>query len=120
MFLVISVIITSCAMYAGYVGIEANPMSIHTFIKQGDKVKIVTKDKGKTSFVVVEVTDKAIVGESETVLFTDITKLQKEVVSGSANFWKNNYTVGEYWWTGEESGDTLIYNPLEKEWEYAD
>jgi len=44
-------------------------------------VKIVTKDNEETSFVVVEVTDEAIVGESQTVLFTDITKLQKQTAS---------------------------------------
>jgi len=44
--------------------------------------------------VVVEVTDEAIVGESETVLFTDITILRKQTVSAAENFWLRERIVG--------------------------
>lgn len=85
MFLVVSVIFASCV--ASYTGVYTDPVSIQSIIKPGDTVKIVTKDNEETSFVVVEVTDEAIVGESETVLFTDITKLQKQTVKAGENFW---------------------------------
>jgi hypothetical protein len=83
--LVTGLIFASCV--ASYTGVNTKTITIQSIIKPGDTVKIVTKDKEETSFVVVEVTDEAIVGESETVLFTDITKLQKQTVSGGENFW---------------------------------
>jgi len=119
MLLILFTNLASCSMYTGYRGVGTNPSSIQTLIKPGDKVKIVTKDNENISFVVVEITEKAILGESETVLFADITKLQKEVVSGTANFWKNNYTVGDCWWEWS-CCDALEYNPEEKEWVCAD
>ena len=41
-------------------------------------MKVVTKDDEETSFVVVEVTDEAIVGENMIVLFNDIIYLQEK------------------------------------------
>ena len=49
-------------------------------------MRIVTKDNEETEFVVVEVTDEAIVGENQKVLFTDIIKLQEQTVSAGENF----------------------------------
>ena len=109
----------SCSPWAGNVGVKPDPSSIQRFIEPGDKVKIVTKDDEKISFVVVDVTDNAILGESDAVLFTNIGKLQKETVSGTVNFWKDNYTVGEYWWV-EGSCDSFEYNPDEKQWMCSD
>jgi len=48
---------------------------IKSLIEPGDTVKIGTKDKKEISFVVVEVTDEAIIGENVKVEFTDITYL---------------------------------------------
>jgi Asp/Glu/hydantoin racemase len=79
MFFVIIMIFASCV--SSYTGVGTNSSSIQYFIKQGDKVKIVTTNNEETSFVVVEVTDEAIVGERETVLFTDINKLKKQTHS---------------------------------------
>jgi len=82
-FLTLSLISASCASHTA---VYPEPVNIQSVIKPGDTVKIVTKDNEETSFVVVEVTDEAIVGESETVLFTDITKLQEQTVSAGKNF----------------------------------
>ncbi len=109
----------SCSPFASYVGIKNNPSSIQTLIEPGDKVKIITKDDEEISFVVVEVTDDAILGESDRVQFTNVGKLQKETVSGTANFWWNNYTVGEDWWM-DGWCDSFEYNPEQKEWVCSD
>ena len=85
MFLTLSLISASCASHTL---VNPEPVKIQSVIKPGDKVKIVTKDNEEISFVVVEVTDEAIVGESQTVLFTDITKLEEQTVSGGENFLK--------------------------------
>ena len=45
-----------------------------------------TKDKQETRFVVTEVTDEAVIGENQKVLFTDIAKLQEQTVSAGENF----------------------------------
>jgi hypothetical protein len=82
-FLTISLISASCASHTA---VYPEPVNIQSVIMPGDTVKIVTKDNEETSFVVVEVTYEAIVGESETVLFTDITKLQEQTVSAGENF----------------------------------
>jgi hypothetical protein len=82
-FLTLSLISASCASHTA---VYPEPVNIQSVIQPGDTVKIVTKDNEETSFVVVEVTDEAIVGESETVLFTDITKLQEQTVSAGENF----------------------------------
>jgi hypothetical protein len=82
-FLTLSLISVSCASHTA---VYPAPVNIQSVIKPGDTVKIVTKDNEETSFVVVEVTDEAIVGESETILFTDITKLQEQTVSAGKNF----------------------------------
>jgi len=83
MVLVVSLIAASCASHTA---VYPEPVNIQSVIKPGDTVKIVTKDNEETSFVVIEVTDEAIVGENQTVLFTDITKLQEQTVSAGENF----------------------------------
>ena len=83
MFLTLSLISASCASHTL---VNPEPVNIQSNIKPGDTVKIVTKDNEETSFVVVEVTEEAIVGESETVLFADITELQEQTVSAGEKF----------------------------------
>jgi len=82
-FLTLSLISASCASHTA---VYPAPVNIQSVIKPGDTVKIVTKDNEETSFVVVEVTDEAIVGENVKVLFTDITKLEEQTVSAGENF----------------------------------
>jgi hypothetical protein len=82
-FLTLSLISASCASHTA---VYPEPVNIQSVIKPGDTVKIVTKDNKETEFLVVEVTDEAIVGENETVLFADITKLEEETVSAGENF----------------------------------
>ena len=77
MFLTLSLISVSCASRTL---VNPEPVNIQSAIKEGDYVKIITKDNKKIDLIVVEVTDEAIVGESETVLFADITKLQEQTV----------------------------------------
>jgi hypothetical protein len=91
-FLTISLISASCASHTA---VYPDPVNIQSEIEPGDTVKIVTKDNEETSFVVVEVTEEAIVGESETVLFADITELQEQTVSAEKKFlWISILTLG--------------------------
>ena len=73
--IIISFIAYSCA--ATYDPVYPEPVNIKTIINPGDSVKITTKDKKEYEFIVVDITEDAIVGESEKVLFTEINKLQE-------------------------------------------
>jgi len=81
-FLIVAMIATSCA---SYVKVHPERINIQSVLKQGDTVKIVTKDNREIEFIVVEVSDEAIIGENETVLFTDISKLEEMSVSAGEN-----------------------------------
>jgi len=81
-FMVCNLITASCASYAK---VYPEPIHIQSLITPGDTVKIVTKDNREIEFVVVEVSDEAIIGENETVLFTDISTLEKMNVSAGKN-----------------------------------
>ena len=59
--LVVSLISVSCASHTA---VYPEPVNIQSVIEPGDTVKVVNKDNEETKFVVVEVTDEAIVGES--------------------------------------------------------
>ncbi len=77
-FIISNLITASCA---SYVKVHPEPVNIQSVLKQGDTVKIVTKDDREIEFIVVEVSDEAIIGENETVLFTDISKLEEKGLS---------------------------------------
>jgi len=81
-FLISATVGLSCA---SYVKVYPEPINIQSVVKKGDTVKIVTKDNKEIEFVVVEVSDEAIIGENETVLFTDISKLEEMSVSAGEN-----------------------------------
>ncbi len=83
MLLVFCLISASCASHTA---VYPEPVNIQSVIQPGDTVKIVTKDNQETEFVVTEVTDEAIVGENQKLLFTDIIKLQEQTVSAGENF----------------------------------
>lgn len=83
MFLIVPLVFASCASHTA---VYPEPVNIQSNIQPGDTVKIVTKDNEETEFVVVEVTDEAIVGESQTVAFTNITILEKQTASAGKNF----------------------------------
>lgn len=87
----------SCA--PTYAPVYPEPVNIKTIIKTGDTVKVTTKDNKEYEFIVVEITEDAIVGETEKLLFKDINKLQKMVA-----------TSGES--TGQVVGDVVINVPL--------
>ncbi len=74
-FTIIPLLSYSCA--PTYHPVYPEPVNINTIIKPGESVKITTKDEKEYEFEVVEITDDAIVGETEKVLFTDIYKLQE-------------------------------------------
>ena len=76
--IIISFLAYSCA--PTYTPVYPEPVNIKTIIKTGDTVKVTTKDNKEYEFIVVEITEDAIVGETEKVLFEDINKLQKMVV----------------------------------------
>jgi len=73
----------SCA--PTYTPVYPEPVNIKTIIKPGDTVKVTTKDEKEYEFIAVEITDNAIVGETDKVLFTDIYKLQEMVASSGEN-----------------------------------
>jgi len=77
-FMVCNLITVSCA---SYVKVHPERINIQSLLRQGDTVKIVTKDNREIEFKVVEVSDEAIIGENETVLFTDISKLEEKGLS---------------------------------------
>ncbi len=82
------IIITSFLAYScapTYDPVYPEPVNIKTIIKPGDSVKITTKDKKEYEFIVVDITEDAIVGESEKVLFTEINKLQEMTVTSGEN-----------------------------------
>lgn len=54
---------------------------VHTTLKAGDTVQIVTKDGTQTTFEIVAVTTEAIVGRDHRIAFTDIAELQKREIS---------------------------------------
>lgn len=81
--IIISFIAYSCA--PTYDPVYPEPVNIKTIIKPGDSVKITTKDNKEYEFIVVEITEDAIVGESEKVLFTEINKLQEMTVTSGEN-----------------------------------
>jgi len=81
-FLILAIIATSCA---SYVKVHPEPKNIQSVVKKGDTVKIVTEDNKEIEFVVVEVSDEAIIGENEKVLFTNISILEKMSVSTGEN-----------------------------------
>jgi len=72
---VFSLLAYSCA--PTYDPVYPEPVNIKSIITPGETVIITTKDEKVYEFEVVEITDDAIVGESEKVLFTDIHKLQE-------------------------------------------
>jgi len=78
LFIVIALITYSCA--PTYTPVYPEPVNIKTIIKTGDTVKVTTKDNKEYEFTVVEITEDAIVGETEKFLFEDINKLQKMLV----------------------------------------
>jgi len=77
-FIIFNLITASCA---SYVKMHPERINIQSLLRQGDTVKIVTKDDREIEFIVVEVSDEAIIGENETVLFTDISKLEEKGLS---------------------------------------
>jgi len=54
---------------------------VHSSLKAGDTVQIVTKDGTQTTFEIVAVTTDAIVGRDHRIAFTDIAELQKREIS---------------------------------------
>ena len=74
MFLIIILLVSSCTSHRV---IEANKPNIQSHLKPGDKVRVITKDSQEHEFKVVEVTDEAIVGENQTIMFRDISNLEK-------------------------------------------
>jgi len=66
--------------------IHPEPINIKTIIAPGDIVRVTTKDNRKVEFEVVEVTDEAIIGENETIYFTNISKLNEMTATGEEKF----------------------------------
>lgn len=86
-----------------YAPVYPEPVNIKTIIKPGDTVKVTTKDNKEYEFIVVEITDDAILGETENLLFEDIYILQKMVATSGENIARDIggavlitiYSVGE-------------------------
>jgi len=66
--------------------VHPEPINIKSVIAPGDIVRVTTKDNRKVEFEVVEVTDEAIIGENETIYFTNISKLEEMTATGDENF----------------------------------
>ena len=74
--ILLTVLLTSASCVT-HESIPPAPGNIQALIQPGDKVRVVTKDNEETEFVVVEVTDEAIVGENEKILFADIEEVEE-------------------------------------------
>lgn len=70
----VSLLFASCTTHRS---VEANNLNIQTHIQPGDKVRVITKDDKESEFVVTEVTDEAIVGENENLMFSNIAQLEE-------------------------------------------
>ena len=88
LFLISATVGISCA--ASYRAVPHDPDSDYLAIKwiftPGDKVRVTTIDNRKVEFKVVKVTDEAIIGENEKVLFTDISNLEEMTAIAWENF----------------------------------
>jgi len=71
---------------ASYMAVHPEPINIKTIIAPGDIVRVTTKDNRKVEFEVVEVTDEAIIGDNETIDFTNISKLEEMTATGDEKF----------------------------------
>jgi len=87
LFLLFIITITFLAYSCGprYEVVYPNSRFINALIKSGNTVIITTKDEKVYEFKVVEITDDAIVGETDKVLFTDIHNLQKKTANSFIN-----------------------------------
>lgn len=54
--------------------------AVNTNVEAGDNVKIVTKDDRQVEFMVVEVTDTSIVGQTESVPKDEIASIKKKKI----------------------------------------
>jgi len=68
------------------VNVCPEPINIKSIIAPGDIVRVTTKDKREVEFKVVEVTDEAIIGDTETIDFSNISKLEEMTVLEITNF----------------------------------
>ena len=64
-----------------YQSVYPEPVNIKSIITPGESVRVTTKDGIVHEFVVTEITDEALVGESNKILFTDINQLQEMTVT---------------------------------------
>jgi len=82
---IITIIFLAYSCAPTYHPVYPEPVNIKTIIKPGDTVNITTKDEKVYEFEVVEITDEAIVGKSNKVLFTEIHKIQEMTVTSEEN-----------------------------------
>ena len=58
-------------------------------------MRVTTKDGVVHKFVITEVTDETLVGESNRILFTEIDKLQEMTITSSENTTRALVTTGK-------------------------
>lgn len=75
----VSFTIYSCA--PTYQSVYPEPVNIKTIITPGESVRVTTKDGIVHEFVVTEITDEALIGESNKILFKEINQLQEMTVT---------------------------------------
>lgn len=83
--IIFSLAITSCAKPT-HVPVLLEPENFKARIEAGDKVILVTRNNQQYEFEVEEITDLAIIGEQEKVLFKDIIKIDKVYATKEENF----------------------------------
>ena len=75
--------------------VPTDPKVIMVDVKQGDTVRVITKNNKELEFEVKEINDKQIIGEKETVAFTDISQIERrEVSSGKTTLLVAGVVVG--------------------------
>jgi len=83
--IILILIISSCAKPT-HVPVLLEPENIKARIEPGDKVILVTRNNQQHEFEVEEITDLAIIGKHEKVLFKDIIKIDEVYASKEENF----------------------------------
>jgi len=74
-----------CISCAAHTAVEPEPSHIQFYIQPGEKLRVVTKDNKETEFIVKKVTEDALIGKNQKVMFEDIIELD-EVTGENVKF----------------------------------
>ena len=79
------IFILSFASCASYIPLNPEKENLDLMVKKGDELKIKTKKNEEIELKVEYLTDNEIIGEKKTVLFSDISEIEKMTASSGEN-----------------------------------